>query len=396
MLDVRPRRRWLIPGLLVVLYGAGAVVSPAELEHAPPQHPGYARLRTALPGLREIEAKGGWPLIPDGPKLARGSRSPRVALLRQRLGAPPGELFDEALAASLRRAQEHHGIAPDGRLGPMTLAELNVPVARRIAQVELHLERWLSIPSELGDPYVFVNIPGYDLELMRGGVSTWRTRIVVGKAFTPTPVLSDQIVSVVINPPWNVPESIALSEYLPELRKNPKALKRHGLHLVKGAEEDAVEIDPKTVNWHTVKEDDFPYRLRQDPGPDNALGRVKFLLTNNLGVYLHDTPARSLFGHLDRDLSHGCIRVENPLELARLLLGESSPEVLSKALDQPKEKHISVKPPVPVHILYLTAWVDDAGALHFSPDVYGFDGPQGKEPDRVVAGGKEPIPPSAH
>ena len=363
-----------MPGLFVVLLGADGVVSPAEIGEAP-THAGYVRLRSALTGLRELEAEGGWPVIPDGPKLARGSRGPRVSLLRQRLNAPAGELFDEALAVTLRRAQEQHGIAPDGKLGPLTLAELNVPVARRIAQVELNLERWLSLPRVLGDPYVFVNIPRFELELMRGGVSVWRTRIVVGKAFTPTPVFSDQIVAVMINPPWNVPESIALSEYLPELQKNPKALKRHGLHLVKGAEDSAVEIDPTTVNWHTVKEGDFPYRLRQEPGPDNALGRVKFLLTNDFGVYLHDTPSRSLFGHLDRDLSHGCIRVETPLELARLLLGESSQEPLREALDQPKERRLSVKPPVPVHILYLTAWVDDSGALRFSPDVYEFDGP---------------------
>jgi murein L,D-transpeptidase YcbB/YkuD len=277
---------------------------------------------------------------------------------------------------------------------------LNVPVERRIKQVELNLERWRWIPRTLGDPHVFVNIPGFDLTLMRGGVSAWRTRIVVGKAFTPTPVFSDRIVTVVINPPWNVPESIALGEYLPELRKNPKALERHGLRLLKGPEEDPAEIDPRTVNWHKLSEGDFPYRLRQDPGPDNALGRVKFQLTNDFHVYLHDTPTRSLFGHLDRDLSHGCIRVENPLDLARLLLDEPSLELLRGALDQPKERRLTVKPPVPIHIAYLTAWVDDAGTLRFSPDVYAFDETQQSALDRVASrvsggpasGAKEPTP----
>ncbi len=375
---------------------------PGLLAALPPPHPGYVGLCHALKGLREVEASGGWPAIPEGPKLQQGSRGPRVALLRQRLEEPAGELFDEALAHALSRFQQQHGIEPDGKLGAATLAELNVPVERRIGQVELNLERWRWIPRALGDPHVFVNIPGFDLELVRGGVSAWRTRIVVGKAFTPTPVFGDRIVAVVVNPPWNVPESIALGEYLPELRKNPKALERHGLRLLKGSEEHPVEVDPATVNWRKLSDADFTYRLRQDPGPDNALGRVKFQLTNDFRVYLHDTPARSLFGRLDRDLSHGCMRVESPLDLARPLLDESSQDLFREALDQPKERHLSVKPPVPIHILYLTAWVDDAGALRFSPDVYEFDGPQRATLDRVasrVAGGpasgaKELTPPA--
>jgi murein L,D-transpeptidase YcbB/YkuD len=360
------------------------------LDALPPPHAGYARLCDALKGLREVEAAGGWLAIPDGPKLALGSRGPRVALLRQRLAEPSGDLFDESLADALRRSQEQHGIEPDGKLGAVTLAELNVPVERRIGQVELNLERWRWIPRTLGDPHIFVNIPGFDLDLVHGGVSAWRTRIVVGKAFTPTPVFSDRIVAVVVNPPWNVPKSIAVGEYLDELRKDPLALQRRGLRLLQGSEENVVEIDPATVNWHKLSDGDFPYRLRQDPGPDNALGRVKFQLTNDFHVYLHDTPARSLFGHLDRDLSHGCIRVESPLDLARQLLDETSQKLLREALGQPEEQHLSVRPPVPIHILYLTAWIDDAGVLHFSSDVYEFDGPQRSALDRVasrVAGG---------
>jgi murein L,D-transpeptidase YcbB/YkuD len=351
----------------------------------PPPHTGYARLRDALKGLREIAAAGGWPAIPAGPKLQRGSRGPRVALLRQRLLQPIGDRFDESLAQALGNFQERHGIEPDGKLGAMTLQELNVTVEERVRQVELNLERWRWIPRDLGDPHVFVNVPGFDLELVRGGVSVWRTRIVVGKAFTPTPVFDDRIVAVVVNPPWNVPKSIVLAEYLPELRKDPKVLERHGLRLLKGSEENARDVDPTTVNWHALGEEEFPYRLRQDPGPDNALGRLKFQLTNDFGVYLHDTPTRGLFGKLDRDLSHGCIRVESPLELAQQLLGESSLHPLAEALDQTEERHLSVKPPVPIHIVYLTAWVDDAGGLRFSPDVYEFDGPQRSALDRVAS-----------
>ncbi len=222
---------------------------PQLLGTLPPPHPGYARLREALKGLHEIEAAGGWPAIPDGPKLEPGSRGPRVLLLRQRLSEPAGEgdsatgasagasdQFDETLAESVRRFQEQHAIKPDGKVGGRTLAELNVPVERRIRQVELNLERWRWIPRRLGNPYVFVNIPGFGLELVRDGVPVWRTRIVVGKAFTPTPVFSDRIVAVVVNPPWNVPQSIALGEYLRELRKDPRAFKRRGLRLLEGSE----------------------------------------------------------------------------------------------------------------------------------------------------------------
>ena len=317
---------------------------PQLLEALPPPHAGYARLRDALSGLREIEAAGGWPAIPEGP-----------------------------------------GLEPDGRLGPPTLAALNLPVDRLIRQVELNLERWRWIPRRLGSPYVFVNIPGFSLELVRDGVPVWRTRIVVGKAFSPTPVFSDRIVAVVANPPWNVPMSIARGEYLRELRKDPRALKRRGFRLLEGMEEDAREVDPTTVDWHALDKGRFPFRLRQDPGPNSALGRLKFHLTNGYRIYLHDTPTRGLFGQSDRDLSHGCIRVERPLELAAQFLDEASQELLHEALDQTKERHLSVKPTVPVHILYLTARVDEAGGLRFSPDVYEFDGPQGAALDRVAS-----------
>ena len=371
---------------------------PQLLEALPPPHPGYARLREALKGLHEIEAAGGWPAIPGGPKLEAGSRGPRVLLLRQRLSEPGGEgdsptgalagagdEFDEALAESVRRFQERHGIKPDGTLGATTLAELNVPVERRIRQVELNLERWRWIPRSLGDPHIFVNIPGFDLELVRAGVPVWHTRIVVGKAFTPTPVFSDRIVAVVANPPWNVPNSIAQGEYLKELRKNPKTFMRRGIRMFEGSEADPREVDPATVNWHALGKGRFPYRLRQDPGPANALGRLKFQLTNDYRIYLHDTPTRGLFGQSDRDLSHGCIRVEKPLDLAEQLLGESSQDLLRAALAQTKERHVSVNPPVPIHILYLTARVDESGALRFSPDVYEFDGPQRTALDRVAS-----------
>lgn len=241
----------------------------------PPPHAGYARLREALKALREVAATGGWPVIPDGPSLGAGSQEPRVALLRQRLAFEPGnpqasadDRFDPALVESVQRFQERHGLEPDGKVADRALVELNLPVEERIEEVELNLERWRWIPRKLGDPHVLVNIPGFELELVRSGEPAWRTRVVTGKAYTPTPVFSDRIVAIVVNPPWNVPESIASGEYLPQLRKDPRALEAGHFRLFEGAGEDAREVNPRTVDWDKVEEEHFPYRIRQDPGPD--------------------------------------------------------------------------------------------------------------------------------
>ncbi len=371
---------------------AGGALS-ALLEALPPPQPGYARLREALRELREVEAAGGWPAIPDGPRLEVGSVGPRVAVLRQRLtitDVSAEDRFGTKLFDAVRRFQDRHGIAPDGKVGASTLAELNVPVEQRLLQVELNLERWRWIPRKLGDPRVLVNIPGFDLELVRNGEVEWRTRIVAGKAYTPTPVFSDRIVSVVINPPWSVPQGIALDEYLPEIRQDSAAFERRGFRLVEGSGDAARVVDLTSLDLQALDAEHFPYHVRQDPGPSNALGRMKFDLTNDFQIYLHDTPTRGLFERVDRDLSHGCIRVERPLELAERLLDEASRELLRQALDEPEERHLSVKPPVPLHILYLTAWVDEVGVLHFAPDIYGFDGPQraarARAGSRVVGG----------
>lgn len=343
------------------------------IESLPPPHPGYARLCKSLAELRQIEAAGGWTTIPPGPKMKTGSRDPRWALVQERLGQESIESF-----------QTRHGIEPDGVVSEATLAELNVPVAERIRQVELNLERWRWIPRELGDTHVLVNIPGFELELDQGDADPWRTRVIAGKAFTPTPVLSDRIVAIVVNPPWNVPESIAKGELLPELRKNPAALARKGIRVLEGAGDDAKEVDPRRVNWGKVDADRFPYRLRQDPGAENPLGRIKFDLTNDLHIYLHDTPASGAFGRTDRDLSHGCVRVENARELANRITSDAVRQKMDEALEKPDEQRIELDSKVPVHIFYWTAWTDEQGQLHFGQDIYDFDKTQRAALDRVA------------
>jgi murein L,D-transpeptidase YcbB/YkuD len=350
----------------------------------PPPHPGYGRLKDALAKLRAVEAAGAWRPIPPGPKIGRGARGQRVALLRQRLDATRGDQFDAALVGAVRRFQTLHGLEPDGVVSTATLDALNVPVSDRIRQVELNLERWRWIPRDLGDSHVLVNIPGFDLELDRKGSPPWRTRVVAGKAYTPTPVFSDRIVAIVVNPPWNVPESIAVNEYLPELQKDRKALAKEDVRLYQGAGDKARELNPEQVDWKNVDPEHFPYWFRQEPGATNPLGRVKFDLTNDFQIYLHDTPAGGAFSRAGRGLSHGCIRVQNALELANQISSEAVQEKLSDALEHADERRIELDKKIPVHILYWTAWVDDAGNLHFGPDLYQFDPPQRAALDKVT------------
>jgi L,D-transpeptidase YcbB len=375
----------LIPCLVLSVTGArGQEERPHSLTASPE---GEVRLREALARLQKAAASGGWPRVDDGPALRPGSAGVRVRQLRRRLGERARtDRFDDDLAAAVKLFQRRHGLNPDAVVGRRTLAQLNVPIEQRIAQVEASLRRWSSVPENPGDPHVLVNIPSFELTLVRGGSIVWRTRIVAGKAWSPTPVLSDRIVAVVANPAWNVPERIAVEEYLPELRRDPEALDRHGLRLLRpsGNEEAPREVDPASVDWEEVSASSFPYLLRQDPGPRNALGRLKFVLTNEMAIYLHDTPAKQLFGAAERDFSHGCIRVEKPVELAEALLEDAGP--LREALEGGDEKHLPVRPPVPVHILYLTAWVDEEGGLNFRDDVYGFDVPSGDtDPSGAVA-----------
>jgi murein L,D-transpeptidase YcbB/YkuD len=212
--------------------------------------------------------------------------------------------------------------------------------------------------------------------------------VVTGKAFTPTPVFSDRIVSIVVNPPWNVPESIAVKEMLPALQKNRNALARDGIRVLEGSGDGARELNPATVDWSKVDPEGFPYRFRQEPGDKNPLGRLKFGLTNDFHIYLHDTPAGAVFGRADRDLSHGCIRVQNATELAGRIATADIKQKVDEALEQPEERHIALEPKVPVHIFYWTAWADDGGTLHFAPDVYSFDPSQRAALDR--AAGIEP------
>ena len=357
----------------------------AFVDSLAPSSPIYVGLREALARYRAIESAGDWPKLPDGPDLGPGSTDPRVATLRLRLqltgdlaaeaqGASPSH-YDEAVRGAVRRFQERHGLAPNGTVSGQTRALLNVPVQGRIRQIVANLERARWLPDDLGNPYVLVNLADFHLELVEGGKDVLRMRVVVGDPQTLTPVFSDKISYIEINPYWNVPKSIAIKEKLPVLRRDPSALKRQNIRVL-GPGGD--EIDPASVEWSAVTANNWIYRLRQDPGTRNALGRIKFMFPNPYDIYLHDTPSRALFRRQVRAFSHGCIRIEKPIELAMLLLRTTDGwgrARIERTISKGKNKPVLLKDPVPVHLVYLTAWVGRDGLMQFRGDHYNLDAP---------------------
>lgn len=333
-------------------------------------------LMAMLDRYRDFEAGGGWPDIPGEQEIRLDGSDPRQALLLDRLrltgDLPSGTGSREgALTEAVRHFQLRHGLEPDGRVGKRTLAALNVSASGRTAQILANLARWDETPPPLDREYVAVNIADATLEMVRGGAVLERMRVIVGDQRHPTPVFSARITGVTVNPPWNVPRSIATREILPRLKRDTTYLARNRMVLLER------EDDPHglTVAWHAISAGAFPFRIRQLPGEGNALGRIKFEMPNPHDVYLHDTPARALFKRSDRGLSHGCIRLEHPQQLAQHLLpaGEEGAATLEAAIASGETIRIPLPMPVPVHLHYWTAFVDDNGAENFRPDRYGRD-----------------------
>jgi L,D-transpeptidase YcbB len=351
-----------------------------------PPYVGYFSLRQALSRYRSLAATGGWPPISSGPPLQQGDQSPRVSMVRRRLavtgellpGSPPGqeEVFDAGMTQAAKLFQTRHGIEADGVIGPGTLAALNVSVAACIRQIEVNLERWRWLPHDLDQRTLLVNLANFSLEVVENGKPLLPMRIVVGKRSWGTPVFSARVTALILNPSWTVPRSIAVKEVLPAIRKDPQYLRKNSLKVLQGWGPQTREIDPHTIPWATLSAARFPYRFWQEPGPTNPLGQVKFILPNEFDVYLHDTPSRSLFTKTVRAFSHGCVRVEKPLELAEYVLRDDpqwSGEALRAAIAQGRERLVPLPQPLPIYLLYWTAWVDQDGVLQFRPDIYGRD-----------------------
>jgi L,D-transpeptidase YcbB len=348
-----------------------------------PSDPRYAELRTVLGKYRALAAKGGWPTIALGDAIRPGTTDARVPAIRARLSLTDGaknevavtgaQVYDNSLVEIVKRFQARQGLDADGVIGSTTIVAMNVPVRERINSIILAMERLRWMPEDLGQQYLIVNIAGFELRRINGGKVEEQMAVVVGKPYHRTPVFSDRIRFLEFNPYWNVPPDIAIKEELPALRSNAAGLAAQGFEAVRG---DQV-VDLRSVDWSSVGAGRFPYQLRQRPGTNNALGRVKFMFPNPHNVYLHDSPAHSLFGRNVRAFSHGCVRLSKPLELAEQVLRVGgvkgwTKERINDVVASTKTTVVNLREALPVHITYLTAWVDE-GAANFRQDIYGHD-----------------------
>lgn len=364
----------------------------ASLQELTPQHSQYVWLREAFAKYRDIAQRGGWAPVPTGLKLKPGQANPAVPAIARRLavtgdytasgspkGAPNSSTINEQdttygpeLQEAVKRFQRRHGLEPDGAIGAAVIAQMNVPVEERLRQLSLSLERWRWLPRELGDRHILVNVPEYRLEVWENNQVPLQMRVVVGKKDTPTPIFSDEMTHIVFSPYWNVPPDIAKNETLPSVVRDPGFLDRSNMEVL---DKSGNRVDPSSIDLS----DPGAYRFRQRPGASNSLGLVKFMFPNSFNVYLHDTPADSLFARATRSFSHGCVRVEQPEQLARYVLGDQpewTSERIREAMHAGVEKHVKLTRAIPVYLGYWTARVSSDGLVQFRDDLYGIDARQ--------------------
>lgn len=386
-----------------------------------PKYPMYEKLKLSLKEYKAIASNGGWQSYPYGQKFKKGAKGQRVIALRERLKAsgeldssiPNSEVFDETLEIAVKKYQQRNGLYVDGVVGKSTIAALNVPVQQRISQIELSMERWRLLPQYLGNRYILVNIANYNLYGVENNNDVISMRIVVGKPEWNTPMFSEEMTHIVMNPYWNIPPSIFKDDIAPRIRRDSGYLSKRGIDVVGlnrpkkivVEEDENTEVIEVVENVETSSETESTenaepelseaeiqnrkaqeeyiakvlsgnYRLRQNPGPGNPLGQIKFLFPNKHAVYLHDTPNRGFFKRAQRNFSHGCIRVEHPIDLAEFVLatnGEWDQGRIKSNINSRKTKTVHLNQTLPVYILYFTSWVDSEGNVNFHKDIYGLD-----------------------
>ena len=354
----------------------------------------YKGLIKALTEYRQIQKDGGWNTVPTGSVLKPGMKDSRVPLIRARLQVTgdlsedkidtADHLYGDLVEAGVKKFQLRHNLDVDGVIGKGTLEQMNVPVASRIEQIRVNLERIRWVKRNLGDEFVLVNIAGFKVYYFRDDKLVWKSRAQVGTDYRKTPIFRDDINYLVFNPTWTVPPTILRKDILPKLKKDPGYLQKKNMNVVdlKGK-----IIDASKINWSDMTAQKFPYMIRQEPGPANALGRVKIMFPNKHLVYLHDTPSKSKFKKAERAFSSGCIRIENPFELVELLLKDSAKwnkDSFDEILATGKLKNVNLPEKVPVLLLYFTAQIDEDGQVFFYKDIYSRD-------EKISSGLKEPF-----
>jgi len=340
----------------------------------------YNYLKAALAQYRSIHDDGGWQPVPQGPTLKKGTEDKRVDILRRRLIATgdtvstpdgPTTRFDEELENAVKHFQRRRGLKPDGIVGKNTIKALNVPDNVIIDQIRINLERVRWVMGEDLDEFIFVNIPNFRVYYVRNEKIRWSARAQVGKPFRQTPVFKAKMSYLEFNPTWTIPPTILAKDILPAVQRDPDYLKNRNIQVI---DNKGKVIDSESINWSKYSAKNFPYQLRQAPGPNNALGRVKFMFPNKHAVYLHDTPSKNLFEQESRAFSSGCIRIEKPFELAQLLLGKGwDDDRIQQVVSSKKTRAVKLNKPVPVILFYLTAFPAMDGKFHALKDIYGRD-----------------------
>ena len=354
------------------------------LKQLPPQHTGYQALKEQLRSLRAQARQGGWPRFEFGPVLEPGVQHRQVLQLRRRLVQtgdmvvdpfPDMNVYDRWLEGAVKRYQTRHGLEVDGKVGPQTRRSLNVTLGERIQQVRINMERWRWLPRELGKRYVMVNMTGFELSIVENDLETLSMPVIIGKTYRSTPTFSSRLSYMEYNPYWTIPKTIVFEDIIPRQRRNPDYLSSRSIKVYRGWENPR-EVAPGTIDWGDINPDRFPYWMRQEPGPKNALGRIKFMFGNPYEVYLHGTPDKHLFDRVVRAFSSGCIRVKDPVRLAAFLLNDGSQLMEEDVLANIHlgiNQRVVLPNRVPIYIVYWTAWVDQNGNMHYRDDIYGRD-----------------------
>lgn len=339
----------------------------------------FWRLYSALPAYVHFYEEGGWPKVSGSEKIEPGDKSKRVREVKERLmvtgevialGDDP-ELYDSDLELAVRQFQRNHGLNDDGVIGKRSIEEMNISAEQRLKQVLLNLDRMRADSPDFQDRYVFVNIPSTELRVIDNGITTFHSNAIVGRVERKTPLLQSEIFQAKLNPDWSVPGKIAAIDMLKHELQEPGYFYKKNVRVYTS---DGDLVDPRRINWKDVKASGrFPYRLKQDAGPENALGPVKLDFQNDYAVFIHGTSAPELFVKQDRFFSSGCMRVEDPLGLAAFLLQDDpswTRERVEEVVKSGVTTYAKLKRPIPLHVVYMTAWVDEAGQAHFRRDVY--------------------------
>lgn len=351
-----------------------------ELEDLHPKDPQYRRLQRAYKQYLEIQPLDTFPAVPARLNVRPGQSHASIPLVRSKLALNDGTaprsdtstLYDEVLAETVRKFQSRHGLEPDGDLDIKTIGFLNMPIEEKTEMIALNLERLRWLPHIQGrKDEIVINVPEYMMRVYHNNNEKMKMRVVLGSEYTPTPVFHDTLKYIVFSPTWNVPKSIIAEEFIPKLRENPAHFDPERFKFFKAGK----EIDPREEDWEDEELDPAVYAVVENPGDGNSLGNVKFIMPNDYSIYLHDTPADQLFKREERALSHGCIRLEDPVAFARYLLSdrEWNEDKIREAMGSKEPRKVDLEKPYPVYIVYRTVWVDDERHVHFRGDIYGHD-----------------------